>query len=87
LENAWIKLTAQNGTPTWVNLNRFSEITRHERKPGDAVTIMYTGEGGEEFFQTTVKETPEEILALANAGAGDEAATPSPAWTFHRTHH
>ena len=59
----WVKLTDYNGTPIWANLDVASYVIRYAGYDTTNVTFP-AGEKGS--YSVIVKETPEEIFALAS---------------------
>lgn len=64
----WIKLTYTNGTPVWVNLERFDKMFRStaEEHPHDAITVLRAVLSAEEedYSDVDVQETPDEIIGM-----------------------
>jgi hypothetical protein len=61
----WIELTTPGDQKIWVDFRSFRMMQRNERNDATHL-ISYSNNTERQPDVTTVKETPEEILALAN---------------------
>ncbi len=66
----WLKLTDTNSEPIWVNIYRFTEMRKFADSDDPHTTLYAPGgasaEGVACKYQLAVRETPEQILRMAD---------------------